>query len=315
MYTLLSYLAALTFLILSRSSSIEIATAAQIPSGLLPLVFEYMGADAAKDEEDWQRRWNDGLRDLKSCSLVCVDWANQCRPVLVPKLTIKVCSEGEMKKLDFFAKCGSKRLTPMADLIQLWILKRRPWTSQSWCRGRYRSSFQLKTSVEHVDGLPFSLVRPVPPAQSMSAPERDNPCPTPSSRDIPLGDIHFPSFDSLATLLRHFAFSPDLTPDNIRRNNADGHVGSPVFRTSTGELVTMVWGCTDNIRICSQCAQVMLGSDLAFATAADIPSELFPAILDYVGIVSGWGAYFDRDKRKGIIYLKSCSLVCVDWAN
>lgn len=54
------------------------ASAAELPPELFPFILDYVGsADDGAEIKDQSR-----VRDLQSCSLVCLDWANRCRAYL-----------------------------------------------------------------------------------------------------------------------------------------------------------------------------------------------------------------------------------------
>lgn len=55
------------------------ATAADLPPELFPLILDYLRTDNRGYEEYIRDVW---VRDMMSCSLVCLYWANRCREYL-----------------------------------------------------------------------------------------------------------------------------------------------------------------------------------------------------------------------------------------
>lgn len=244
------------------------ATAADIPHELLPLILEYVGTDD-NGRGDPRDRGQD--TDLQDCSLVCVDWANRCRPVLLD-MWIEVCSREELKSFEFYGKHGSRRLPPAADFIQGWFL-RQTWEGRSWCHVRYTSSFRAKNPYKHgphADGLGLELRGPVPPSlpvSSLHSPHWSLPrsmpaCYTPFTH-LTLDDIYFPSLSSLVKLLRHFRYLSELDLWKITWAEDSVGVVSPVAHATTTYFSVSAIHCTDNRRICTL-AQDILGRNSPF---------------------------------------------------
>lgn len=227
------------------------ATGADIPPELLPRILDYVGTN---DRGYGWYRYDDrnkgeGLRDLKSCSLVCVDWANRCRPALFDR-AITMRSQKDMESLNFCAKHGSKRITPIDHQIYRWGLEQ-TWTSQSWCHLRYTSSFHLEN--DDTDGIDLKLVGPVPsslPVSALHSPHWSLPrsmpaCYTPFV-DLTLTDIHFPSLSSLFKLARHFKLVEWLKLEKITWDQVE--VMAPAMHNSRIiNLQVDARGCTNNV--------------------------------------------------------------------
>lgn len=194
-------------------------TAADIPPELFPRILAYVGTN------DGGFRWNienmddESRRDLKSCSLVCLDWANRCRDILFTR-EIGVLSQDELKTLGFYACHGSHRLKPVQDLIRKWHLEQ-TWTSRSWCHMRYSTPFRPRYTRIHPypnwgvheddDGYQLTLRGPIPaglPVSCLRSPHWSLPRSLPACYTrfmcLVLSDIHFPSLLSLVKLIRHF---------------------------------------------------------------------------------------------------------------
>lgn len=227
------------------------ATGADIPPELFPRILEYLGTDDTGKGEDWERAWGEGLRDLKSCSLVCVDWANRCRPVM-PWKGITVRLQEQMESLDFYAKHGSKRLVPIASLIPWWELEQ-TWASRSWCHLRYNSSFRLMNPEGlRADAYNVKLQGPVPsslPVFALHSPHwslpRSMPACYTSFSLLRLTDIHFPSLSSLFKLVRHFKSLRWLYLQKITWDQVE--VMAPAPRGRISSLDVRAYRCTDNV--------------------------------------------------------------------
>lgn len=228
-------------------------TGADIPPELLPLILDYVGTNDRGKGYSWSRRAGNGLQDLQSCSLVCVDWANRSRRVLFNK-GIAVLSQEQMESLDFYAKHGSKRIVPIAHGIYRWDLEQ-TWASRSWCHLRYTSSFCLANTDKNnrnADGKRLKLCGPVPsslPVSALHSPHWSIPrsmpaCYTPFIELI-LTDIHFPSLSSLFKIVRHFRSLRYLYLIRITWDQVE--VMAPVLRSRITDLYVEARGCTDNL--------------------------------------------------------------------
>lgn len=229
------------------------ATGADIPPELFTRILAYVGTDEKGKGQPWDRAKGDGLQDLKSCSLVCVYWATQCRYILLFWRCIYVHSLEEMKSLDLSAKHGSKRFAMLGELIYGWRLEQ-TWTSQSWCHTRYNSSFRLKKhDVYHSrDGRHLTLQGPVPPSLPVSALHspywslpRSMPACSAVFDSLELKDIHFPSLFSLSKLLRQFKFLRWLSLEKITWDH--DWLLAPVLRPGSNSLTVSARACTDNV--------------------------------------------------------------------
>lgn len=272
------------------------ATAAHIPPELLPRILDFVGTNDKGWALPWERREGESLRDLKSCSLVSLHWANQCRDVLLGTWArIKVRSLEEMKSLEFYAKHGSERLVLTPDLIQQWCLEQ-TWASRSWCHVRYNSSFCTKNVDEddlHADGLALTLAGPVPsslPVSVLHSPHWSLPrslpaCHTPFTC-LQLSAIHFPSLSSLAKLLRHFRFLSIMYLEKITWDDNNVHVFSPFARASVDHLCVIAEGCSHNEMICNL-AQLVLSSGSPFGQLQMEEREASLALIDAVHHLTG----------------------------
>lgn len=235
----------------SRHSSIMPATGADIPPELWPRILEYVGTDDRGERINWVRNEGEALRELKSCSLVCVDWDNRCRPMVFWN-GITVCSQKDMELLDSYAKHGSKRIVPIAHRIWKWTLEQ-TWALRSWCHLRYTSSFRItNTDGPYDDGKRIELRGPVPsslPVSALHSPHWSLPrsmpaCYTPFV-DLKLTDIHFPSLSSLFKLVRHFKSLRSLHLKRVTWDQVE--VMAPVPHSRITDLNVTARGCTDNV--------------------------------------------------------------------
>lgn len=224
------------------------ATGTDIPPELWPRILEYVGTKAGGEGEDWERTRGHGLRDLKSCSLVCIDWENRCRHIIFTGIWIRVRSQEQIESLDFYAKHGSNRLVPISHRIYRWTPEQ-TWASRSWCHLCYNSSLHLKS--HDTDGVDLTLVGPVPsslPVSALHSPHWSIPRSMPacyiSFTTLVLKDIHFPSLSSLFKLVRHFKSLCRLYLVRITWDQVE--IMAPVPRSRITNLVVISHGCTDN---------------------------------------------------------------------
>lgn len=296
------------------------ATGAHIPPELLPLILEYVGTGDRGEGEVWDRNEGEGPRDLQSCSLVCVDWANRCRPVVFGR-PITMRSQKDMESLDFYAKHGSKRLVPIAHWIWKWTLEQ-TWALRSWCHLRYNSSFRLPNpDGHHPDGKHLELRGPVPsslPVSALHSPHWSFPrsmpaCYTPFTT-LYLTDIHFPSLSSLFKLVRHFKSLSQLYLEKITWDQVE--VMAPVPHSRITDLNMEARDCTDNVyapvalaALCSGSAFFRLYPEERHACLAWAQNGIVspPAAVDHTELAAGslLGARSDPDTS---FVSKECSI-------
>lgn len=110
-YHSLPYLSGLWSISLEASTpfhNMPSAMAADLPPELFPIILEYIGTDN-RGELQWDK---DRTRELKTCSLVCLDWANRCR-VHLYRQCIVIKSLTDLVTLEAYAVTGSARLVPL----------------------------------------------------------------------------------------------------------------------------------------------------------------------------------------------------------
>lgn len=227
-------------------------TAANIPPELFPLLLSYVGTDERGAGAPWERRRGEGLRDLQSCSLVCLDWANMCRPVIFGSKPVTVLSLEHMEGLEFYARHGSVRLTPIRTLLTGWELEQ-TWTSPSWCHRPHETAARLDCSVAADHRLHLS--GPVPsglPPSALHSPHWSLPRSMPASFTpvgvLHLADIHFPSLSSFVKHIRHFKSLRKLCLVRITWDEDDSTI---VRSLPCGLAYVKAEECTDNAHLCA----------------------------------------------------------------
>ena len=113
------------------------ATAASLPPELFAHIVKYAGTEQSGDYD--VRVEGNARQELLSCSLVCLDWANWCRPLLFQDPHgIRLKALAELKILDFYTFHGCSSLTPLLHMT------RRIHVWQSWEEGlSYQSVYCL----------------------------------------------------------------------------------------------------------------------------------------------------------------------------
>lgn len=233
------------------------STAADLPPELFPFILDYVRTD----DEGWIGDREDWARDMMSCSLICLDWANRCRYYLFNDEKVTVKSSTELSIMESYARNGSTRLVPLPQLFRA-LKVEQTWQSSAWVWRVH--AFNLHTGRRSTDEDKLVLRGPVPPHLSREAyrsphwslPRSLPTCYHPFKR-VELRDIHFPCLSDLYALLRHFKYASTIVFLNMTWSKTDD-VGSPVVfqlpRRSNEEGIVEVTakGCTDNSLPCIQ---------------------------------------------------------------
>lgn len=230
------------------------ATAADLPPELFPLILDYLPTN------DQGREWNVErevwVRDMMSCSLVCLYWANLCRLYLFSRHKVEINSLAEFLTLESYAADGCTRLVPLYDVIPRFTVEQ-TWDSAAWC---YRIS---KSRLRALRWSDLVLSGPVPshlPRAAYRSPHWSLPRSMPScylpSTIVTLRDIHFPCLSDLLALLSHFKHSEGyITLERVTWAEVDIHGPVPSFgrRQETRQRhwpTVSARGCTDDTVVC-----------------------------------------------------------------
>lgn len=216
-----------------------LATGSDLPNELLPIIVGYVVT------EDNQR-----LRDLATCSLVSVEWAQRCRPVLFRSITVKSLERFEA----IISSRISPLLTPIASLVRD-ITVVQDWHSWSWCHRLAGCSLDLYPVTRLVlqGPVPAYLPRCAYRSVQWSLP-RTLPDPLFPFYRVTLRDIHFPSLSDLRRLLgsmhpeqfdlKNLTWADSDIAEACRAPRASLRMLRPDDKYLNAE------GCTDNILLC-----------------------------------------------------------------
>lgn len=233
------------------------ATAADIPPELFPLILDYIRTDNSGEYERKRDVW---VRDMMSCSLVSLYWANRCRDYLFHNESLVVQSLTDFLTLESYAANGSTRLVPVYSLIQHLDIKQ-TWGSTAWCyricRSRLLDLHKRATTQEPN----LILAGPIPPHLSAAAyrsPLWSLPRSMPSYHlplaKVTLRDIQFPCLSDLVALLRHFQHLNAIALESVTWSKDDVQI--PFRRlghrqeTQQQRLRMVANNCTDDILLC-----------------------------------------------------------------
>ena len=214
------------------------------------------------------------LKSLKTCTLVCRHWANQCRPYLFGGKSLEVRSYMSIESMIQYALHGSPFLVPIHTLISGIHVIQTYNEAPSFLHLAF--SFKLIAG-KQLELFQLHLEGPVPtsfPPCKLDTPHWSLPTSvsTPPSlfpyTSIKLSRIHLPSFTHVAKYIYHFKLASyihfyELTWDNDElRGLHTRAIPQPTRRVSHEHFALEVLGCTDNTRVAFQVMSIYKYSPL-----------------------------------------------------
>ncbi|KAI0763889.1 hypothetical protein BC629DRAFT_1443095 [Irpex lacteus] len=208
----------------------------------------------------------DILADLKSCSLVCLFWANICRQYMFSGKTVEITCYEDAEVFVRHVVRGCPRITPVHRLIRTIDVKQ--FYSSRWAPPGHES--KKKTSFLHLLYLPvirdklqwLFIYGPVPddfnPAR-LDTPHWSIPpsmvVPNTFLRDaISIKSVHLPSFYHVTKYIRHFSCLyyisfKDLTWDGQTSPLLPQASSMATRRRRPASLSITAAGCTDAVHL------------------------------------------------------------------
>ena len=256
-----------------------VATAAVLPPELFPHILAYVGKNRYGGIDQEERR------HLKTCSLVCLYWANLCREHLFRDLYfLTLQSAAELATLQYYARNGSPRLIPLISLG--WHLRvKQTWAESSWCHHifDFNRRFGREYTQQRTDEL--ELVGPVPPhmppaayhSPHWSLPRQMSTALLPFT-NIWLRDIHFPRLLDLSTLLKHLHCSHQVLLERTTWDQVDiTEMPSPrrPGPSIRAEIYAIdAFACSNNFAACIVGAMLLMPSSFAHMEQAELDASL-----------------------------------------
>lgn len=228
-----------------------LATGLDLPNELLPIIVGYVGTEDGGDFHIWGLKFSHERKgQLATCSLVCVEWAQRCRPVLFERIAVKSLERFEA----IISSRISPLLTPIASLVRDITLVQ-DWQSRSWCHRLAGSPLDVRPHLRLV------LQGPVPahlPRCAYRSVQWSLPRTLPNSLFpfyvVTLRDIHFPSLSDLRQLLgsmhpkRYHLKNLTWADSDISEAGPGSRASLTMLRRDGRHLHAT--GCTDNILVC-----------------------------------------------------------------
>lgn len=245
-------------------------TGADLPPKVIDCILNNIGqpSHSTFPTERWWRA--EGRRNVLSCALVCLYWANKCRQTLFRQdaafssfqPTI-VRSASQLDELEFGLRRDKSRLQPITDLIDGWYIEQ-DWKSASWCHRQHITPFKPRRN-RGFESRHLALMGPIPshlPPSALqsphwSLPRSVPPCFSPFTH-VYLTGLHFPAFASLIKLLKHFRFIEHLRLQQITWGVEDFSPMTPLSCVSAGTLRRVAaLQCADNALVCVQASRAV----------------------------------------------------------
>jgi hypothetical protein len=212
------------------------------------------------------------LYTLKSCSLVCGYWANQCRKYMFHKATATFRSLQDVEVFRLYTTQGSERLIPICKLISALEVHQSYSSSRSYADLVYTPATKKKLMLLKIQG-------PVPanfPPAKLDSPHWGLmnsgiiPPQATSYKRLSIHDVTYPSFSHLLRYLKHFGDTEEFDFFKLdwggKASESIAQFEKPRSRARDRIMIT-VRGCTDNFAICEQTA--MMYSDSALRIIPD----------------------------------------------
>ncbi|KAI0347578.1 hypothetical protein BDW22DRAFT_1349578 [Trametopsis cervina] len=277
-----------------RTSSI---TGAHIPPEIFPDILFFVSTDnqiKSIRQKVVQENWEYFLvrialtiaqpaYTLKSCSLVSVYWANQCRRYIFLDHFIRLRNYRDAVAFRHYSTLPKSRLTPICDLVKVVkIYQVRP-DSRSLLHIICLPSTQRKLQDFHIQG-PISSRTPTPTLSTphYSLPHRMAmpPSVTPY-RAVFLTSLNFSSFHNVVSYIRNFRDAERLQFSSLTWNDAPSAspveiVRSPFRRHARRRIYVEVYNCTNNYLLCYQ--TMVLFPDSLLRTIPDQDQRVIESI-------------------------------------
>lgn len=220
----------------------------------------------ARPGEDSANR-QDRLSTLKTCSLVCLYWANWCRRSIFRRSTLRIQSSDDVDTILRYGIGGCPSLVPVCELVSRLIVTQAYDTANSFLH-RLRCNVLLN---EHLRVYRITIIGPIPthfPRHNLDTPHWSVPraIATPPSLlqfdKIAVEKVHLPSFRHVGKYVRHFACAlhsvvfKDLTWDEesttatVPIPRLPKKSLPPDQNIAPHSVRIISHGCTDNFRLC-----------------------------------------------------------------
>lgn len=266
------------------------ATAADLPPELFPLILDYLRTDVRGIYLGYDPKRDVWVRDMMSCSLVCLYWANLCREYLFSDWTLVIKSLAEFLTLESYAAGGCTRLVQLHRFIRRFKVEQ-TWDSAAWCY-RIHKSCLIQSGETHL-----FLSGPVPshlPRSAYRSPHWSLPRSLPSCYlpfpNVTLRDIQFPCLSDLLALLSHFKHSERyITLESVTWAEVDIHGPVRTFgrrqETRRRYPILSARGCTDNAVVC-----ILATGALETWPASHLRETELANIFALVRVIAGMGS-------------------------
>jgi hypothetical protein len=198
---------------------------------------------------------------LKTCSLVCLHWANQCRRYMFYERTLTICSFEDAQTFRHYSTLGSARLTPIYHLVQFVAVWQNYRDARSLIDVVFLPGIRHKLQQLHLDGAAQHRDGPLKSASSMlhrHLPNFSTISPSISAySSLSMVDFFFPSFSYVAKFLRHFRDTEYFYFESLRWNTRSVaqlmEFAKPAGRHRE-DISIRAKCCTDNLALCLQTA-------------------------------------------------------------
>jgi hypothetical protein len=212
------------------------------------------------------------LYTLKSCSLVCRYWANQCRRYMFLNSTLHLRSLQKAEQFRNFTINGSKNLDSLCSFISAVAVYQSYASPKSFADLAYMPETREKLWKMQLQGpLPSNA-----PTESLSAPHwgalnsRRLPPFVTSYRRFILKDVDYPSFSHLARCLKYFKNTTQFIFMNLTwsKKSIESMIQFDKPTNHSRESMTITAeGCTNDLLVCMQTA--MMYPNFALRTVPD----------------------------------------------
>ena len=249
---------------------------------------------------------------LRSCSLVCLYWANQCREYMFRGARFRVLTLQRAQDFRKYSTGGCKNLVPICTLI-------RSIEVEMWCRFTQRSFLDL-VYLPQTRGKLDTLKILGPFTQEIPSVKLDNPhwsvtnlaTPPPSVTaysSVVVTAIDFPSFRHIIKYFKYFDNAMTYYLDNLtwdgKTPSTPYHFFKPPARHRRS-VVVQTSRCTDDLALCTAIAMMYPDFRLRAMSSQDQVLALY--LMNIVGDFYR-NAPQTADRRTALEYrLESCKL-------
>ncbi|KAI0347594.1 hypothetical protein BDW22DRAFT_3505 [Trametopsis cervina] len=275
------------FPVSSRTSAI---TGAHIPPEIFPSILFFVSVDDQSKRvrqkvksEKWRNHFAisaiilaQPAYTLKSCSLVSVYWANQCRRYMFLDHLVRLRSYEDAAAFRHYSTLPNSRLTPICDLVRVVHVNQVRPDSRSLLHLICLPSTQHKLSDYNLQG-PISSKDPTPALSTShySLPHRMAMPPSITSyRKVTLVSLDFSSFHDVVSYIRNFRDAERLQFHSLTWSNTAStsllHMVQPFSqRHPRHKIHIQVDKCTDNYLLCYQTMVLFPDSPLRMIPVQD----------------------------------------------